>query len=131
SQVPKRAVENLLTAQAGVGEIALGVEVVDADSGARHDVVEVIEEDALPDVFEREVVVRASAQVCERGELLRVLQQLLVVADEALGFGLRGVAAAVILQVKFVVPIRRIQAALLDALEHVVEELTRGAENSL
>ena len=94
--------------------------------------MELIEQDAFPDFFKAGVGIGASGcQEGERGELLGVLEQLFVLADELLGFGLRRVAAAMIGQVELVVPHRRLQAAVGDGLFGVVEERAGGAELKL
>ena len=67
------AVEDRAAVAAGVVEVVHGIDVVDADSRAGHDVVEHVEKHALPDVFEARVGVGAGAEIIDGGELFSVL----------------------------------------------------------
>src|SRR5712671_1789747 len=85
-------------------QIAFGIQVVHRDAGARHNVVEMIEEQILPG--QRYVVlgIRTPVQRSQGSEHLRIQHGFFGATDSALGFSLRGEDAAVIGEIKFTIP---------------------------
>lgn len=79
-----------------LGQVAVGVLVDRADPRARQDVVELVEEQQLPQPFELSARVVAG----EDPEELDVVERLLAAAVPTLDARLRGVGAAVVLEVE-------------------------------
>ena len=85
-------------------EILLCVAVDDGDARARREIVEAVKRDLLPGVRQLIGRIRIAIQPRQRSVILRMQSPLRPFAQVALQIGLRGIHAAVKLQIELVVP---------------------------
>ena len=109
------------------GEIALGVRVHEADRRARQDVVELLQQEQLPQPVE----LGARIVAAQAREELGVVQRLLAAAVAALRARLRGVDAAVVLEVELARDDRAIAALGLERVEELLARALRRARQAL
>ena len=109
------------------GEIPLGVLVDEPDPRAGQDVVELLQQEELPEAVE----LRARILAAQAGEELGVVQGLLAATVAALRARLRGVGAAVVLEVELPADDGPVSAARLERVEELLARPLRRARQAL
>src|SRR5699024_1598780 len=101
-----------------------GIRVYFVDGGSRNNVVELMQQHALPAVVQLLLRVLAAQNVCHGGEPLDLRQLVLHMAVGFLIICLRGIGSSVILQIQLSVPGMHVTVCVVHILVHLAEEFS-------